>query len=177
MDDSGKHSLADLRTFQDWTLRYRLQSVPGVAEVATFGGFQQQYQVTVDPNRLKAYGLGIMEVTEAVRRANVEVGGRLVEMSGKEYMVRGRGYVHSTADLEKIVLRADPLGTPVLLRDVAEVALGPEIRRGVGDLDGLGDAVGGIVVMRHGENARDVIERVRSGSGRSSPRSPRACAS
>ena len=161
VDDSGKHSLADLRTFQDWTLRYRLQSVPGVAEVATFGGFQQQYQVTVDPNRLKAYGLGIMEVTEAVRRANVEVGGRLVEMSGKEYMVRGRGYVRSTADLEKTVLRADPLGTPVLLRDVAEVALGPEIRRGVGDLDGLGDAVGGIVVMRHGENARAVIERVR----------------
>ena len=161
VDDSGKHNLADLRTFQDWTLRYRLQSVPGVAEVATFGGFQQQYQVTVDPNRLKAYGLGIMEVTEAVRRANVEVGGRLVEMSGKEYMVRGRGYVRSTADLEKIVLRVDPLGTPVLLRDVGEVALGPEIRRGVGDLDGRGDAVGGIVVMRHGENARAVIERVR----------------
>src|SRR5512134_881895 len=131
-DDSGKHTLADLRTFQDWTLRYRLQSVPGVAEVATFGGFQQQYQVTVDPNRLKAYGLGIMEVTEAVRRANVEVGGRLVEMSGKEFMVRGRGYVRSTADLERIVLRTDPLGTPVLLRDVGEVALGPEIRRGVG---------------------------------------------
>src|SRR5512147_1370987 len=161
VDDSGRQSLADLRTFQDWTLRYRLQSVPGVAEVATFGGFQQQYQVTVDPNRLKAYGLGIMEVTEAVRRANVEVGGRLVEISGKEFMVRGRGYVRSTADLEKIVLRVDPLGTPVLLRDVGEVALGPEIRRGVGDLDGLGDAVGGIVVMRHGENARAVIERVR----------------
>ncbi len=161
VDDSGKHTLADLRTFQDWTLRYRLQSVPGVAEVATFGGFQNQYQVTVDPNRLKAYGIGIMEVTEAVRRANVEVGGRLIEMEGKEYMIRGRGYVRSTADLEKIVLRTDQLGTPVLLRDVGEVALGPEIRRGVGDLDGLGDAVGGIVVMRHGENARAVIERVR----------------
>ena len=109
VDDSGKHTLADLRTFQDWTLRYRLQSVPGVAEVAAFGGFQQQYQVTVDPNRLKAYGIGIMEVTEAVRRANVEVGGRLIEMEGKEYMVRGRGYVRSTADLEKIVLRTDQL--------------------------------------------------------------------
>src|SRR5512147_820396 len=140
VDDSGGHSLADLRSIQDWTIRYRLQSVPGVAEVATFGGFQQQYQVTVDPNRLKAYGLGIMEVTEAVRRANVEVGGRLLEMEGKEYMVRGRGYVRSTGDLEKIVLRTDRLGTPVLLRDVGEVALGPEIRRGVGDLDGLGDA-------------------------------------
>ena len=91
VDDSGRHSLADLRTFQDWTLRYRLQSVPGVAEVATFGGFQQQYQVTVDPNRLKAYGLGIMEVTEAVRRANVEVGGRLVEMSGRSTWCAGGG--------------------------------------------------------------------------------------
>jgi Cu(I)/Ag(I) efflux system membrane protein CusA/SilA len=161
VDDSGKHTLADLRTLQDWTLRYRLQSVPGVSEVATFGGFQQQYQVTVDPNRLKAYGIGITQVSDAVRRANVEVGGRLLEMSGKEYMVRGRGYVRSTADLERIVLRTDPLGTPVLLRDVGEVALGPEIRRGVGDLNGLGDTVGGIVVMRHGENARDVIRRVR----------------
>jgi len=151
VDDSGKHTLADLRTFQDWTLRYRLQSVPGVAEVATFGGFQQQYQVTVDPNRLKAYGLGIMEVTEAVRRANVEVGGRLVEMSGKEYMVRGRGYVRRAADLERTVLRVDPLGTPVLLRDVAEVALGPEIRRGVGDLGRPRRGGGRIVVMRHGE--------------------------
>ena len=107
VDDSGQHSLADLRTFQDWTLRYRLQSVPGVAEVATFGGFQQQYQVTVDPNRLRAYGLGMMEVTEAVRRANVEVGGRLIEMAGKEYMVRGRGYVRSVADLEKVVDTTD----------------------------------------------------------------------
>jgi copper/silver efflux system protein len=161
VDDSGRHSLADLRTFQDWTLRYRLQSVPGVAEVATFGGFQQQYQVTVDPNRLRAYGLGIADVTDAVRRANVETGGRLIEVAGKELMVRGRGYVRSVADLEAAVLRAEPRGTPVLLRDVADVALGPEIRRGVGDLDGLGDAVGGIVVMRHGENARDVIDRVR----------------
>jgi Cu(I)/Ag(I) efflux system membrane protein CusA/SilA len=161
VDDSGQHSLADLRTFQDWTLRYRLQSVPGVAEVATFGGFQQQYQVTVDPNRLKAYGLGIMDVTRAVRRSNDEVGGRLVELSGKEYMVRGRGYLRSAADLEQTVLRASAQGTPVLLRDVAEVALGPEIRRGVGDLDGKGDVVGGIVVMRQGENARAVIERVR----------------
>jgi Cu(I)/Ag(I) efflux system membrane protein CusA/SilA len=161
VDDSGRHTLADLRTLQDWTLRYRLQSVPGVAEIATFGGFQQQYQVTVDPNRLKAYGIGIMEVSEAVRRANVEVGARLVEVAGKEFMVRGRGYVRSTADLESIVLKTDPLGTPVLLRDVGQVALGPEIRRGVGDFNGLGDTVGGIVVMRHGENARDVIGRVR----------------
>jgi Cu(I)/Ag(I) efflux system membrane protein CusA/SilA len=161
VDDSGRQSLADLRTFQDWTLRYRLQSVPGVAEVATFGGFQKQYQVTVDPNRLKAYGLAMMDVARAVRRSNDEVGGRLVELAGKEYMVRGRGYVKSAADLEQTVLRATVQGTPVLLRDVATVAVGPEMRRGVGDLDGLGDTVGGIVVMRHGENAQAVIARVR----------------
>jgi len=161
VDDSGQHSLADLRTFQDWNLRYRLQSVPGVAEVASVGGFVQQYQVTVDPNRLKAYDLAIMNVADAVRASNNEVGGRLLEFSGREYMVRGRGYVKSTADLEQIVLKTDERGTPVLLRDVGQVALGPEIRRGVTDLDGLGDVVGGIVVMRDGENARAVIDRVK----------------
>jgi copper/silver efflux system protein len=161
VDDSRTHSLADLRTFQDWNLRYRLQSVPGVAEVASLGGFVMQYQVTVDPNRLRAYDLGIMEVAEAVRSSNQEVGGRLLELSGKEYMVRGRGYVRSARDLEHIVLKTSVQGTPVLLRDVGQVSLGPEIRRGVADLDGRGDVVGGLVVMRHGENARDVIERVR----------------
>jgi Cu(I)/Ag(I) efflux system membrane protein CusA/SilA len=161
VDESRTHSLADLRTLQDWNLRYRLQSVPGVSEVATLGGFAQQYQVTVDPNRLKAYALGIMEVAEAVRRSNQEVGGRLIEFSGKEYMVRGRGYLRSPSDLEQVVLKTDERGTPVLLRDVADVALGPEMRRGVSDLNGLGDTVGGIVVMRHGENAREVIGRVR----------------
>ncbi len=161
VDESRTQSLADLRALQDWNLRYRIQSVPGVAEVATLGGFAQQYQVTVDPNRLRAYGLGIMQVTEAVRSSNEEVGGRLIEFSGKEYMVRGRGYLRSTKDLEQVVLKTDDRGTPVLLRDVAEVGLGPEIRRGVSDLNGLGDTVGGIVVMRHGENAREVIWRVR----------------
>ena len=138
VDESGRHTLADLRAFQDWTLRYRLQSVPGVAEVATFGGFQQQYQITVDPNRLQ--GLRPRHDGGGAGRApgNNEVGARLVELAGKEYMVRGRGYVKSARDLEQIVLRASPQGTPVLLRDVAEVALGPEIRRGVGDLDGRG---------------------------------------
>jgi len=160
VDDSRTHSLADLRSFQDWSLRYRLQSVPGVAEVASLGGFVQQYQVTVDPNRLKAYDLAIMHVAEAVRASNNEVGGRLLEFSGKEYMVRGRGYIRARDDLEKVVLKTDEKGTPVLLRDVGEVTLGPEIRRGVSDLDGLGDVVGGIVVMRHGENAREVIRRV-----------------
>src|SRR5688572_3804913 len=129
VEDSRTHSLADLRTFQDWSLRYRVQSVPGVAEVASIGGFVKQYQVTVDPNRLKAYGLGIMEVAAAVRASNDEVGGRLVEVAGREFMVRGRGYVRSVADLEQIVLKTDERGTPVLLREVGHVALGPEIRR------------------------------------------------
>jgi len=161
VDETNTHSLADLRTFQDWNLRYRLQSVAGVAEVASIGGFVQQYQITVDPNRLKSYDLAIMDVAAAVRASNNEVGGRLLEFAGKEFMVRGRGYVRSKEDLEKVVLKTDERGTPVLLRDVGDVSLGPELRRGVSDLDGMGDAVGGIVVMRHGENARAVIERVR----------------
>ncbi|HEY5907848.1 MAG TPA: CusA/CzcA family heavy metal efflux RND transporter, partial [Vicinamibacteria bacterium] len=161
VDDSGRSSLADLRTLQDWTLRYRLQSVPGVAEVASFGGFVQQYQVTVDPAKLRSYGLSVTEVAEAVRRSNQEVGARLLEFSGREYMVRGRGYVRSKEDLESSVLKSDARGTPVLVRDVGRVVLGPELRRGVADLDGKGDVVGGIVVMRHGENAREVIDRVK----------------
>ncbi len=162
VDDSGTHSLADLRTFQDWNLRYRLQSVPGVAEVASIGGFVQQYQVTVDPTSLRSFELSITEVAEAVRQSNSDVGGRLLEFAGREFMVRGRGYVRSKEDLEKIVLKTDARGTPVLLRDVGSVAIGPEMRRGISDLDGQGDAVGGIVVMRHGENAREVIGRVKT---------------
>jgi copper/silver efflux system protein len=162
IDASGTRSLADLRAIQDWNLRYRLQSVPGVAEVASIGGYVKQYQVTADPLRLKAYGLAIMDVADAVRRSNSEVGGRLLELAGKEFMVRGRGYVKSKDDLEQIVLKTDDRGTPVLLRDVGTVALGPEIRRGISDLNGDGDAVGGIVVMRHAENAQDVIARVKA---------------
>ncbi len=161
VDESGRHSPAELRSLQDWSLRYRLQAVPGVAEVASLGGFVQQYQVTVDPDRLRAYGLSIMDVAEAVRKSNGEVGGRLLEIAGKEYMVRGRGYLKGARDLEQAVLRAEQ-GTPVLLQDVARVVVGPEIRRGVADLDGRGDSVGGIVVMRQGENARAVIERLRA---------------
>ncbi|MDR1728646.1 MAG: efflux RND transporter permease subunit [Acidobacteriota bacterium] len=161
VDESGAHSLADLRSFQDWNLRYALQAVPGVAEVATVGGFQNQYQVTADRERLAAYGLSIMDVSRAVGEANVEAGARLLEFAGREYMVRGRGYVKSVADLEQAVLKTSAAGTPVLLRDVARVERGPEIRRGVADLDGLGDTVGGIIVMRHGENADKVIKRVR----------------
>ncbi len=162
VDTSGTQSLADLRAIQDWNVRYRLQSVPGVAEVASIGGYVKQYQVTADPLRLKAYGLAIMDVAAAVRRSNSEVGGRLLELGGKEFMVRGRGYVKSKDDLEQVVLKTDDRGTPVLLRDVGTVALGPEIRRGIADLNGDGDAVGGIVVMRHAENAQEVIARVKA---------------
>ncbi len=161
VDESGQHSLADLRSFQDWNLRYALQSVPGVAEVATVGGFQKQYQVTVDRERLAAYNIPMMEVSEAVRNSNVESGGRLIEFSGREYMVRGHGYVKNTSDLEQVVLRTNEFGTPVLLRDVARIERGPEIRRGIADLDGRGDVVGGIIVMRHSENADRVIRAVK----------------
>ncbi|MCS7181922.1 MAG: efflux RND transporter permease subunit [Thermoanaerobaculum sp.] len=162
VDRSGTHSLEELRAFQDWTLRYALQSVPGVAEVASIGGFVKQYQITVDPNRLAAYRISLREVVEAIRRANNEVGGRLLELAGAEYMVRGRGYARSLADFEQIVLKVSPDGVPVRVADVARVELGPEMRRGVADLDGLGDHVGGIVVMRHGENALNVIQRVKA---------------
>jgi Cu(I)/Ag(I) efflux system membrane protein CusA/SilA len=162
VDKSGKHSLADLRSYQDWVLRYALQSVPGVAEVAGLGGFQKQYQVTVDPVKLQAYGVGIVEIMDAIKRSNNEVGGRLIEWNGKEFMVRGRGYVKATDDLGQIAIKTTKAGTPVLLRDVADIALGPQIRRGVADLNGDGDVVGGIVIMRHGENALNVIEGVKT---------------
>ena len=161
VDESGKHTLSDLRTFQDWYLRYALQSVPGVAEVAGIGGFQKQYQVTIDPNRLQSHGLSIVEVAEAIRRSNNEVGGRVVEWTGREYMVRARGYVRDTESLGQVVVKTGAGGTPVLLSDVATIQLGPQMRRGVADFDGDGDAVGGIVVIRHGENALNVIERVK----------------
>ena len=161
VDHSGAQSLDELRSFQDWTLRYAVQSVPGVAEVASIGGFVKQYQITVDPNRLSAHKLPLQGVIEAVRRSNSEVGGRLLEWSGTEYMVRARGYTRSLEDFENIVVKASAEGVPILLRDVARVELGPEMRRGVSDLDGRGDTVGGIVVMRHGENALNVIARVK----------------
>jgi Cu(I)/Ag(I) efflux system membrane protein CusA/SilA len=161
VDRSGQQSLADLRSFQDWRLRTWLQSVPGVAEVATFGGFQRQYQVNLDPAKLLGYGIPITRVVEAVRGGNNDVGGRLVELAGAEYMVRGRGYAKSRADIEDLAVASDERGTPILVKNLGTVSVGSEIRRGIGDLDGLGDAVGGIVVMRHGENALAVIERVK----------------
>ena len=161
VDKSGKNDLAQLRSFQDWYLRYWLQGVAGVAEVASVGGFQKQYQVNVNPNALQAYNIPLMKVIEAIRDGNNDVGGRLVEFSGKEYMVRGRGYAKSIKDIEDIVVKNDMSGTPVLIRNVAQVVLGPEIRRGVADLDGEGDTVGGIVIMRSGENALNVINRLK----------------
>jgi Cu(I)/Ag(I) efflux system membrane protein CusA/SilA len=161
VDDSGKHSPDELRAYQDWNLRYAMQSVPGVAEVASIGGFQKQFQITIDPNKLAAYGIPLHMVMEAVKNSNNEVGGRLLEWSGAEYMVRARGYAGTIEDFEKTVVMAAPNGVPVLLRDIARVEIGPDIRRGVSDLDGRGDAVGGIVVMRHGENALNVIKAVK----------------
>jgi copper/silver efflux system protein len=162
VDETGQHSLADLRSFQDWHLRYALASVPGVAEVASIGGFVKQYQVNVDPNRLAAYNLGVKEVIEAIKQSNNDVEGRLLEFSGREYMVRGRGYLRSLSDIENVALAADARGTPIRVRDVAQVRLGPDIRRGVAELDGKGEAVGGIVVMRFGQNALTVIDAVKA---------------
>jgi Cu(I)/Ag(I) efflux system membrane protein CusA/SilA len=161
VDRSGRHDLAALRSLQDWYLRYHLQAVPGVAEVAAVGGFVKQYQINVDPNRLLAYDVPLTRVIDAVRRGNDDVGGRLLEVAGTEYMVRGRGYAKSTDDLAKIVVGVDAAsGTPIVVGNLGTVTVGPDIRRGVADLDGLGDTVGGIVVMRHGENALNVIRRV-----------------
>ncbi|MGE5172790.1 MAG: efflux RND transporter permease subunit [Betaproteobacteria bacterium] len=161
-DESGKHDLSQLRSLQDWTLKYAIESVPGVSEVASVGGFVKQYQITLDPNRLAAYKLPLMKVMEAVRRSNRDVEGRVVEWSGREYMVRGRGYIHDKSDIEKIAVGTDGSGTPILMRDIGAVQLGPEIRRGAADLDGKGEAVGGIVVVRFGENVLDVIDRVKA---------------
>ena len=160
VDRAGKLALDELRSLQDWTLRFALQSVPGVAEVASIGGYVRQVQIVVDPNRLASYGVPIGEVVAAVQASNNESGGRLIEWSGAEYMVRIRGYAKTLDDFGDVVVRASPAGVPLRVRDLATVELGPAARRGVGDLDGKGDAVGGIIVMRHGENALNVIRRV-----------------
>ncbi|MGA4578739.1 efflux RND transporter permease subunit [Limisphaera sp. VF-2] len=163
VDRSGRHDLADLRTFQDWYLRYWLESVEGVAEVATFGGFQKQYQVELDPNRLLAYNVTVPQIIAAIRAANNEVGGRELERFGTTYIVRGRGYIGSLEDLRDVVVGTDGRGTPLRLRDVARnIALGPEMRRGAGDLNGEGEVVGGIVVVRFGQNVLQVIERIKA---------------
>ena len=161
IDTTGKQSLADLRSYQDWYLRYYLKSVPGVAEVAPLGGFVRQYQVNVDPNKLQAFNIPINKVVDAVRTGNNDVGGRLIEFSGAEYMVRGRGYAQSTGDIGKIVLAKNANGVSIRIADVADVTIGPDIRRGIADWNGTGETVAGIVIMRQGENALQLIERVK----------------
>jgi copper/silver efflux system protein len=160
-DDSGKHSLAELRSYQDWYLKYYLKAVPGVSEVASLGGYVKQYQVNVDPNRLRSYGIPISRVVDAVRGGNSETGARLIEFGGAEYMIRGRGYFQTTKDIEETVLSASN-GTPIRIRDIGRVVAGPDMRRGTTDLDGTGEVVSGIVVMREGSNALDVIDRVKA---------------
>ncbi len=161
VDETGGSDSTLLRSLQDWNLRFQLQSVPGVAEVAAVGGQVKQYQVNINPNALAAYDIPLPRVMEAIRRGNNEVGGRLLELSGREYMVRGRGYIRDVRDLENIVVGVNRSGAPVLVKHLGNVTLGPEMRRGLADLDGLGDAVGGIVIMRYGENALQVIDRVK----------------
>ncbi|BBO85937.1 cation transporter [Desulfosarcina ovata subsp. sediminis] len=159
--ESDNHDLAQLRSIQDWFLRYELASVPGVSEVASIGGFVKQYQVVVDPNKLRAYNIPIQKIRMAIKRSNSDVGGRLVEMGETEFMVRGLGYIKSIEDLNSIPLGVDDRGIPILLRSVANIRLGPELRRGIADYNGLGEVVGGVIVMRYGENALQVIKNVK----------------
>lgn len=162
LDRSGGQDLAQLRSIQDWYLRYQLQTVPGVSEVASVGGYVKQYQVEVDPNALAAYGIPLSKVKMAIQRSNNDVGGRLVELAETEYMVRGRGYIRGIADLEVVPIGVGEGGTPIYLRDVAHVQLGPELRRGAAELDGEGEVAGGVVIMRYGGDALKTIEAVRA---------------
>ncbi|MBS3951758.1 MAG: efflux RND transporter permease subunit [Methylomicrobium sp.] len=162
VDTTGQQDLASLRSFQDWYLRYWLRAVDGVAEVASVGGFVRQYQINLDPTKVLAYRLNLNEIIEKVRMSNLDVGGRVVEFSGIEYMIRGRGYIKSTTDIEQIAVGASPGGTPILLREVSTVSLGPDMRRGLAELNGQGEAVGGVVIMRFGEDTLEVIDRVKA---------------
>ncbi len=162
IDKTGQHDLQQLRSYQDWYLRYHLQSVPGVAEVASLGGFVKQYQITADPHKLLVYNIPITKLIDAVKNGNEESGGGLLDFGGAEYMVRGHGYVKTVKDLEENVVSTDAHGAPILVKDLARVGIGPELRRGLSDLDGQGDVVGGTVVMRFGENALTVINRVKA---------------
>ena len=162
VDRTGQHDLSDLRSIQDWFLKFELQTVEGVSEVATIGGMVRQYQVVVDPDKLRAYDIPLTRVRDAIRRGNMETGGRVIEMAEAEYMIRATGYVDSLEDLENIPVKTTKEGVPVLIRDVARVRFGPELRRGIGELNGQGEAVGGVIVMRFGENALGTIERVKA---------------
>ena len=160
-DPTGKTDLSQLRSLQDWFLKYELQTVPGVSEVATLGGMVKQYQVVLDPDRLRAYGIPLQKVRMAIKNANQEVGGSVIEMAESEYMIRATGYIKGREDLLRIPLGVNKRGTPILLKDVSDIRLGPQMRRGIAELDGEGEVVGGIVVMRYGENALKTIERVK----------------
>ncbi|MBP1718889.1 MAG: silA, partial [Deltaproteobacteria bacterium] len=174
VDTTGKYDLAQLRTLQDWNVRYWLQSVPGVAEVAAFGGFVKQYQVLINPDVLNAYRIPIMVVADNIRKGNRDTGARILEFTGREYMVRGRGYIQNIPDIENIVVGADEQrGTPILVKNIGKVVLGPDIRRGSAELDGTGEVVGGIVVVRFGVNAYDVIQRVKEKIKEVSPSLPK----
>ena len=162
LDGGDTYDLQQLRSIQDWYLRYELTTVPGVAEVASIGGYVKQYQVQVDPNKLQAYNIPIQKVRKAIKRSNNDVGGKLVEMGETEFMVRGLGYIKSIQDIENISLGVDAKGTPILIKNVANVVIGPELRRGLAEWNGEGETVGGVIVMRSGENALKTIERVKS---------------
>ena len=161
VDRSGQHDLAELRSLQDWFLKYELQTVPGVAEVATIGGMVRQYQVVVDPDKLRAFGLPLAKIKSAIQSGNQEAGGSVIQMGEAEYMVRATGYIKGIDDLADIPLGINPQGTPLMLSDVAEIRIGPQMRRGVADLDGEGEVVGGVIVMRSGENALKTIDAVK----------------
>src|SRR5438270_690031 len=160
VDKSGKHNLAELRSLQDWHLRYALESVKGISEVAPVGGFVKQYQVDVDPNKLLAYGIPLNEVVNKIRMSNGDVVGKIFEVASTEYYVRGRGYIKSIEDIENVPLKSQN-GTPVYVKNIGTVHLGPDLRRGVAELNGEGEVVGGIIVMRYGENALRVIDGVK----------------
>ncbi|KDA00912.1 efflux RND transporter permease subunit, partial [Hyphomonas oceanitis] len=161
VDKTGGHDLAQLRSIQDWFLKYELQTIDGVSEVATIGGMVKQYQVVVDPEKLRTYGIPLEKVQSEIVRGNQETGGRVIEMAEAEYMVRASGYIKGIKDLEVIPLAVTEKGTPILLRDVAQIRLGPELRRGIGELNGEGEAVGGVIIMRYGENAMRTIDLVK----------------
>ncbi|MCY4125074.1 MAG: efflux RND transporter permease subunit, partial [Pseudomonas sp.] len=162
VDRSGQHDLAQLRALQDWFLKYELKGLPNVAEVATLGGMVKQYQVLLDPQKLVAYGVTQQEVEAALKSANQETGGAILELAEREYMVRASGYLESLADFRNVPLRASASGVPVLLGQVATIQLGPEMRRGIAELDGQGEVVGGVVILRSGKNARDTIAAVKT---------------
>ena len=162
VDRSGRHDLSQLRSIQDWFLKYELQAIEGVAEIATIGGMVRQYQVVVSPDALRAYSIPLSRVRDAIQRGNREVGGSVIEMAEAEYMIRATGYLQSVEDLGAIPLGTNQAGTPIRLADIAEIRTGPQMRRGIAELNGEGEVVGGVVVMRYGENARATIDAVKS---------------